>query len=183
MNKTNSFGFSLVEVLIAMGITAVITTVIAQSFFMTSRGSVKTEIKNTLKQSGDFTLQQMEQFLRSTTSITSACTSGGTTATSVSFTNPDGGSTTLGCLYDPTYAITRIASTSGAVTGYLTPTNATLGGTSCADNAMTLRFTCRRSQGIPDGVTVAFSLSQAGLSPEKFEQSKIDYKTTVTVRN
>ena len=171
-------GFSLIEMLVALSILSVVVLVLIQSFVTTTRGSVKTEISSDVKTSGDFALRMMENTIRSTTGIAS-CT--GSSTKTLTFDNPDGTSTTYACSYDAGNAISRIAGTTAGVLGYLTPVSVTLGGNSCA--ASTLAFICTSTPGLPDVVQINFSLSQRGVPPDKFQQAKISFQTTVNVRN
>jgi prepilin-type N-terminal cleavage/methylation domain-containing protein len=175
-------GFSLLELLIAIGITAGITVVIAQSFITTSRGNIKTELRNSIKQSGDFSLQMMERYIRSSDMIVSACD--GTPTKEIQVKNVDNGITTFGCVFDEDNGINRIASTSGSGTvDYITPTSVTLGGASCTAQGMTLVFTCQSTPGLNEEVTVNFRLSQPGTPVSTYEQSSVPFEMTVARRN
>lgn len=175
-------GFSLLEILIAIGITGAITIVIAQSFITTSKGSIKTELINSLKQSGDFSLQIMERAIRSSNTIVSACD--GTPNKEIQVRNVDNGVTTFGCVFDETLGISRIASTSATGTvGFITPSTVTLGGDSCTSQSMTLLFTCTSTPGIPQEITVNFDLSQPGTPVNKYDEASVPFEMTVARRN
>lgn len=182
MEITMQKGFSLLELLIAIGITAGITIVIAQSFITTSRGNIKTDLQNSIKQSGDFSLQMIERYIRSSDMIVSSCD--GTQAKEIQIKNTDNGITTFGCVFDESHNVNRIASVSGGGTvDYITPTTVTLGGDSCTGQGMTLFFTCTSPPGLPEEVTVNFRLSQAGTPVSKFDQASIPFEMTVARRN
>jgi len=178
-------GFTLIEVLISIGILSVISLVLSQSFLSTTRGSMKSEIQSSVKQSGDFAVKTMEQMIRQASSISPAtCTS--LPLKTLELNNPDGGVTTFRCLYVNPPGITRIASVSGLVnpvTYYLTSSDVTLGGTGCNAAAMTLSFTCTAGPGIPDKVLINFTLSQAGTAHSQAEAARTSFQTTVNVRN
>lgn len=176
-------GFSLIEVLIAVTILGGISIVLSQSFFALSRANTKAELIKDMKQSGDFSIRVMEQMIRSNISVTSSCTTAGDTTNSLTITNPDGNQTTFGCVWDATNRVTRLASTSGALTSYLSSTNTTLGGANCTDNAMSLDFTCTSFPSQPSSIKVSFTLSQAGVPADRFERASVSFQTTVNVRN
>lgn len=178
--KTKNLGFSLVELLIAMGITAIISVVVAQGLFSTSRGSVKVEVRNTVKQGGDFTLGVMEKLIREARSIDCAHTT--TYPNQLKLISKDYQETTFACAYNN--EVTRIASisASGAI-NHLSPTNVTLGGTSCSDGAMSLHFTCTTVAGLPNQVGIQFSLSQKGTPANQFEAASVSFSSSVTARN
>src|SRR5574341_1852665 len=136
--KKNGAGFTLLEVLVAIGIMALVGTLIAQVFFTTTRSNTKVEITKDVKQSGDFAVEVMSRIIRNAVSITTVCAESGTTTSTITVTNLDERETTFGCLLDGT--VTRIASTSGTRTDYLTPTNVTLGGANCGTSS--LSFVC-----------------------------------------
>lgn len=174
--------FTLIEILIAVGIMAGISIVLAQSLFTANRTSVKSDVKNTIKQGGDFSLRLMEQFIRSAIDISSeSCT--GVPRQNLVVTNKDQGQTTYDCLYDETNEVTRIASVSatanGSVIEYITPSSMTLGST-CTGKQI---FTCTASPGVPKKVRINFSLAQKGTPAYSFEQGSVAFDSTVTLRN
>lgn len=175
-------GFTLVEVLIAVTIMASLSIVLAQSLFTANRTSVKSDVKNTIKQGGDFSLRLMEQFIRSAVDISSeSCT--GVPRQNLVITNKDQGQTTFECLYDDTNNVTRIASISatanGSVTEYITPSTMTLG-SDCTGKQI---FTCTASPGVPKKARINFSLAQKGTPVYSFEEGSVVFDSTVTLRN
>ncbi len=173
-------GFTLLELLISVTIIAGLSLLIAQSFFTTTRSNTKTEILKDVKQNGDIGLGIMSNMIRASTQVATPCLAGGTTSSSLAIKNPDGGTTTFGCVFDS--GVSRIASSSGAV-DYLTSTNITLGGIACTDGAMSLQFTCTS---LPSGgttVKVNFSLSQKGTPVNLFERGQASFQTTINLRN
>ncbi|MBI2404696.1 prepilin-type N-terminal cleavage/methylation domain-containing protein [Candidatus Gottesmanbacteria bacterium] len=174
-------GFTLLEVLVSVSIIAVLSLLIAQSFFTTSRSNTKTEILKEVKQNGDFSLSRMSTMIRSSYQITSACSAAGMTASSLSIKNSDGGTTTFGCTVNS--GVTRISSASGSVTDYLTSTSVSLGGTGCTDSTMTLQFVCTSLPNGGSSVKISFTLSQKGTPVALFEQAKSSFQTTIGLRN
>lgn len=171
--KQKNKGFSLIEMLIAIAVLGGISVVLSQSFFTITRSSNKAELQKDIKQSGDFALRIMEQMIRSNESIASCTTD------ELQIVNPDGNTTTFGCVDDN--GVARLASQSGVITSYLTSSNLTLG-TTCS--AAQLSFACTNlltSQ--PDTVKITFSLSQKGTPVDKFELATGAFQTTVNARN
>jgi hypothetical protein len=125
----------------------------------------------------------MESMIRETTGITSTCDTAGTTAKSLTLTSNDGGQTTFQCVFDAASGVTRIASSSGALTSYLTSDHVTLGGVNCADAAMSLKFICTSYPGRPSGVQITFQLQQKGAPATQFQKAQTSFQTTVNVRN
>ncbi len=174
-------GFTLLEVLVSVTIIAGLSIVIAQSFFSTTRSSTKTEILKEVKQNGDVALGIIGNRIRASHQITSTCAASGTTSTSLSVKNPDGATTTFGCALDS--GVTRIASSSGGTTDYLTSQTVTLGGAYCTDAAMSLSFTCTKIPGGGNTVKITFTLSQKGTPVALFERAQSSFQTTIDLRN
>ncbi len=174
-----SSGFTLLELVVSIAIVAVISVVLSQVFLVTLRTNSKTEIAKDMKQNGDLALESMVRMIQKAKSVSSTCAASGTVAQSVTIINPDDGQTTYECVLDG--ETTRLASTSAQGTEYLTANNVTMGGTSCAES--TLSLTCFGGAGVPASVTIAFELSQTGLSAQSFEQSSEAFQTTATMRN
>ena len=169
-------GFTLIEILVSVGIIAIVGSVIAQSFFSMVRTNVKTNLLTTVKQNGDFSLNVVSRMIRNATSVTTICSSGGTTTSSLSLLNNDGNSTTFNCQMDGTIA--RIASISATRTEYLTNKNVTLGN-SCTD---TLTFICTVYGDEKKEIQVLFTLSQLGAPEGQFEKASTAFQTTIVTR-
>lgn len=181
-DKTNptNFGFSLIELLVAVAIIAGLGTILVQAFFTTTRSSTKVEKLTGVKQSGEYALAIMERMIRNARLLSALCTSDGTTATpSAAVINPDGYQTTFICALDG--SVTRIASVSSFGTEYLTSGSVTLGGTSCDTDS--LNFYCTSQAQIPKSLKVTFQLSQKGTSPDAFEKASTAFQTSISVRN
>lgn len=175
MNQKYQGGFTLLEILVSIGVIAVIGTLITQIFFSITRSNVKGEILKEVKQSGEFALQIMERVIRNARNITSTCTPIGYASGSISLTNPDGSSTTLSSGLDGT--VMRISSTTGVTTQYLTSNTITLGAVS------TLQFICTSTADTPSSVKISFSLAQKGTPVDQFEKASAQFQTTVNLRN
>ena len=171
-------GFTLLELMIAVAIIAGIGSVIAQAFFLTTKSNTKVEVLKDVKQNGDYAIAVMERMIRNSRSVTSSCA--GTATASLSIKNPDGASTTFGCLVDS--SVTRLASTSGTRTDYLTGTSVSLGGIDCTTAA--LLFTCSSVAAGQASVKISFTLSQKNAQTlDIAEQSQTQFQTSVNLRN
>ena len=184
----NKHGYTLLEILVAIGAVAIVGSLIAQVFFTTTRTNTKSEIQKEVKQNGDYAVEIMERMIRNSLGVTSTCTSGGTTLSTIEIKNSDGQDTQFGCVFDS--GVSRIASTSATTGGsvFLTGTNVTTGGTSCADtsnptNPMTLQFVCTSNVDSPPSVQIQFTLSQAVQSPDQTNTATLKFQTTVSPRN
>lgn len=180
--KTHTSGFTLLEILISVTIAGAVGVLIAQVFFTTARTNTKTELLKDVKQNGEYAMGIMERMIRNSLRVESVCSDTGTTLTSIDIVNPNGDTTTFGCVLDS--GTTRIASTSSsATTEYLTSNDVTIGGLTCADAANSLSFVCTSYPDQQTSVTVNFSLSQIGTPPDQFEQASVLFQTTATPRN
>lgn len=167
-------GFTLMEMLIATSIVAMLSVVVVQLFLTTIRSNTKTELLKETKQSGNFVLSVIERMLRNAISITSVCD--GTPQNSVTIVNPNRESTTFSCVESG--GIVYIASN----TDRMTSSNVSLG--SSCDSLSPKIFTCDVSSlGLPSAVTISFQLKQKTSSGDTFETSASTFQTRVNLRN
>ncbi len=171
-------GFTLVEILVAIGIFALMSGVLSSVFFATLRTNTKTQIQKEVKQNGDFVLDIMTRMIQNSRKVSSACGSLVSSNPSIDIVNPDGGTTTFECRDDG--GILRIASTSAGVSAYLSSPSVTLAGTDCTT---ALAFTCVVAPDGSQSIKIDFTLTQKGSSPKTYEQASNKFGTTVTLRN
>ncbi len=172
-------GFTLIELIISIGIMGIMGGVISQVFFQTTRSNAKTEILKEVKQNGEYAVEVMQRMIHSSIAISSVCLDAGYSGKSFSITNPDLGSTTFEC--DDSSGTPRIASVSALGTEFLTNVSVTLGGTTCATS--TYRVVCTSMGSIPNNIKINFTLSQSSSSPDIVNQSSQSFQTFVAVRN
>ena len=172
----NISGFTLMEVLVSVGIVAILGIVIVQTFFTTVRTSRKTEITRDVKQNGDFALDVMSRMVRSARMVTTVCSTNGTQTPTITIVNPDNYTTTFGCVVDG--AVSRIASTSGLRTEYLTSRNVSLG----VDCTNALTFICTGLASQKTSVQIKFTLGQVGTPVDQFEKGSSNFQTSVVTR-
>ena len=163
MNYKLKFGFTLIEILVAIGILAIIAVVGSNMFLTILKSTTKTKVLTEVKQEGDFALQVMERMIRNAQKITSDCSEG---MTSITIKNPDNEETIFACEAD------KISSNSASLT---------------SDQVVPVacRFDCLIGQEdvMPDQVTIGFSLEQAGTGVRQEEKATVNFETTVTLRN
>ena len=160
-------GFTLVELLVAIGILGVVGGIATIILFTTLRSASKSDIMREVKQNGDYAISVMERMIRNATGVESTCLGSGT---SLTINNPDGRTTTFSL--GGTSNI-QIASVSALGTGFLTNEKVAATG---------LNFTCSRTPGKPDVVSINFTLSQPGTPTRPEERALINFQTTVSLR-
>ncbi|MFZ5845378.1 MAG: PilW family protein [Patescibacteria group bacterium] len=172
-------GFTLLEVLVSIGIIAILGILVTQTFIATTRTNTKAELLKDIKENGDFALGVMVRMIQNAADITSSCATGGTTTDNISILNSDGGTTTFACRLDG--SVMRIASVSAGVPAYLTSSNLTLGSAACDTNA--LSFVCTTLSDNTRSVKINFSLAQKGAPVFQFEKMSVSFQTSAVVRN
>lgn len=175
-------GFTLLEILVAMSVASVVGVLIIQVFFTTTRTNTKTELLKDVKQNGQYAMAIMERMIRNARSVDTVCALSGTTVSSLTITNPDGNTTTFGCILDS--GVTRIASQSGSGnTDYITSSNVTLGGATCADANNSLQFVCTSYPAGHWRIDIAYSLAKSGFQVDRIDQASATFQSSVTTRN
>ncbi|MBI5123614.1 type II secretion system protein [Candidatus Roizmanbacteria bacterium] len=164
-------GFTLVELLVAVGVFVTISNVVIGVLFSTLRASRKSEVLLNLKQNGDTALTQMVANIRYAKSLDDpiSCVTPVTQMSITVTSSSDDGQTTYSCPMDPTFPI---ASNSAA----LIDTSSVL--------VRSCSFTCTQTaDGNPPTITIQFILD-AALSAGFVETTgSIPFQTSVTMRN
>lgn len=177
-------GFTLVEILLSVGILAIVATLLAQVLFTTTHVNTKTEILTGMKEDGNFALGIMERMVRMAVSVETTCAQGEVSANGARITNPDTYVTTLTCRSDGSAA--RIASVSGVpeTIVYLSQANATLsvsGGADCTDSS--LAFSCPPADGgVQSELVVTFILGKPGVAGSAYESGSAAFSGTIRTR-
>lgn len=175
-------GFTLVEILVVVGILGIIVVVASSIFFTTLRSSGKTKVLTTVKQNGDYTLSVMERLIRDSEEVVvnsdgQTCQAG---MNKIKVKRWDGTTVEFACL------------NKGTVDGQVASNSARL--TSSEVKVDTCSFDCGcpvaypdcTSQGAkfyPKTVTIKFTLSQIAATVRPEEQATINFQTTVSTRN
>lgn len=176
-------GFTLIEMLVAVVITAVLMTVAGSSFFSMLRGATKTELIKEVKQNGDYAISIMDIKIRNARDVTSSCTLVGVTGNTLTITNPDNSQSTFACVTNS--GVRRIQETITPVAGapianYITNSSVTIAN-NC--NTPNLSFTCKiGSDGKSKSVNILFSLLQPGVVTA-VDQYTQNFNAQISLRN
>lgn len=167
--KSNS-GFSLIELLVAIVVFGLLGIIASQTLFTLLQGASKTEVVKEVKQNGDYALSVMEIKIRGGT-VASTCN--GTSATSLTITNPDQTTNVFSCFNHE--QVNKIRQNDG---NYLTNTSVSLPSCTTTDIA----FTCTDTNGVKS-ILIKFNLRQAQTNPAAAAASTQTFQTQVTLRN
>jgi prepilin-type N-terminal cleavage/methylation domain-containing protein len=162
-------GFTLVEIVVVMALFAITSVVSTQIFISILRAQLKSEVSKEVKQNGDYAFSAMEQMIRNSTNVLTACTPPAPISTTLQVVNPDGGDTTFDC------SSNQLASSS-ALTGtqYLTSNTVIVSG-------CTFTVVCPAAPA-PKYVLASFNVSKGnGNSP--LDTSVETYQSTISLRN
>jgi len=175
-NQLQNFpGFTLIEILIVVGVLGVIVGAGSTMFFSVLRGSTKTKVLQMVKQNGDYAISVMERMIRNARSI-----SGG--GSSITIVNPDGGTTTFNCCgSNPNFLIASESGTLRCEEARITSSEVKVNNCSNVFEVTPGILGLR-----PAVVKINFDLSraeQAGVTFRPEEQAVVNFQTTVSLRN
>jgi prepilin-type N-terminal cleavage/methylation domain-containing protein len=172
IKRKKNKGFTLVEILVSIGLLAIVATVGSNMFFTTFRSSAKTKALTTVKQNGDYALSIMERTIRGAEEVIEnsdgdICEQ---SMNKVKLKNLDGSEIEFACLDE------------GTATGYIASDSSRLVSTEVKLDACS--FGCS-SEGefYPQAVNIDFTLSQAADEVRLEERASAEFETTVTTRN
>jgi prepilin-type N-terminal cleavage/methylation domain-containing protein len=173
--KYNYHGFTLLEIMIAIGVMGVISVTIAQVFIATTKSNTKTELMKDIKQNGDYALGFITRDLQNAASVSSTCTAypqptALTTMNSLSYVTAEGVSAILSCDLG-SGQLYRITTTSEPLTTANLTIDATCG------------FRCVNYADDPTKVTVQFTLKQRNTSSDVRDAAQATFTSTVSLRN
>jgi prepilin-type N-terminal cleavage/methylation domain-containing protein len=153
-------GYTLVEILVVIGIFAIVAVMGTMMFFYILKGAAKTRALAEVKQNGDYALGAMTRLIRNAKTLESW------NDHRIILTDQNGESITFECVNG------EIASASASLI------SETVEVEDCTD-----MFAVEEGTALtPDKVTISFTLRQAGAGrPE--EKAEVDFKTTVLMRN
>lgn len=164
-------GFTVIEMLVAVGIISIVGTIIISILYISLRGTKKADLVVVAKDNGDLALSQMIRQIRFAKSIDSpaACIPS-TTVSSVTFTSlADNGQTTLSC---PAGGSTTITSNSASL---IDDSNFTV--SNCS-------FTCsQEDMSLPQTITIQFTLTPTLSSSFVETTGSFTFESAVTHRN
>lgn len=164
-------GFTLMEVLVSMGVFAIVSTIIITVLFTTFRTSKKSEVVINLKQNGDAAMSQMVREIMYAESLDDPpiCTTPVVQDTITVTSSSDGGQTTYSC---PTVASPVIASNGASLID------------SSSIEASNCSFTCsQNSYNDPPTITIQYSLINVDNNKLNDNEAMMDFRTSVSMRN
>lgn len=165
-------GFSLIELLVVIGLLSLLMLAISSTMLMSIISSNRIRTSTKVKQAGNYALGQIQAMIRNAKSI-SVCRDD---ISSTTFTNPDGGSTTILSESDGTNY--RIASNSGV---YLTPANLTV--SSFSLNCLPFSTNPLTGETGTTLIKVSFDLKDQLTTSRTTENPLLHFETSVNLRN
>lgn len=163
-------GFTLIEVLVVLGVFVVISTVIVSILFVSLRGSKKSDVLVTTRENGYSALSKMARVIRYAKSIDlpASCVPSSGSVNSITITGSDDNQIVFACP----------ASSSGGISS----NSASLVDTSSV-SVSSCSFTCSQpTSADPPTVMISFTLAaQGGNSAESI--ASVPFETSVTLRN
>lgn len=174
-------GFTLIELVIVMGIFVIIGTIIVSILSSTFQGNTKARISTDITQNGNYVLnllsnlilnsQKFQSITDLSSVVTTTCATTGTTGKSITVTGFDGGNTTLFC--DEAATIPTISSNSASL---LDTSQVKVVPGSCS-------FTCTQADAYSlPRIDITFQLQNAaGTISEK--QATSTFSTSFSLRN
>lgn len=185
-------GFTLLELLVSIGVLGLISAVIAQIIFTTVKMNQKTENIKEMKQTAAGAMETMVRMVQSSQDILTTCD--GSASESLDIINPGGGQTTFTCQKDTAYGtanIYRIASVGADLSlTYLTSGNVglvkTTGYAGCHVSPgvdPSLWFTCTPVSGKTKSVNIYFRIRPKNISTSAWEETENLFQSTVVTRN
>ena len=162
-------GFTLIEIIVVVGILGIVTVMGTNLFFSILRGSTKTKILQLVKQNGDYAISVMGRMIRNARSV-----NGG--GSSITIVNPDGMPTTFSCgdIDIPLDGKSEIASNGARL----------ISNEVKVENCSGIFSVTPGEVGVsPAAVTINFTLSQAGVTTRLEERASVSFQTTISLRN
>ncbi len=158
-------GYTLVELIVAIGLLGILAVSATNLFFSAIRGSSKVDAGTEVKQNGQFALSAMEQLIRNSLTLNSC------TGTNINITSRDGKEIIFACV-DVGAGSGYIASNSAR----LTSENVVVTSCSfaCSEDVTKLRSPL---------VTVTFTIQQKAAGVETYQRAAADFSTSVSLRS
>lgn len=161
-------GWTLIEILVVIGILGVIAIIATNLFFSILRGSTKTRVLTEVKQNGNYAINVMERMIRNAEKDSLRYDAG--EGKWIEIKNPDGGTTLFTC----PDSNNMIASNGASLTSNKVRVEDCTSTFTVAPGVEDVR---------PPAVTIDFTLMQAGTTTRPEEQASVNFKTTVILRN
>jgi len=162
-------GFTLIEIIVVVGILGIIMIMGSNLFFSILRGSTKTKILQLVKQNGDYAISVMGRMIRNARSVSGS-------GSSITIVNPDGMPTTFSCgdIDIPLDGKAEIASNGARL----------ISNEVKVENCSGIFSVTPGEVGVsPAAVTINFNLSQAAVTTRLEERASVNFRTTISLRN
>ena len=127
--KNQKLAFSLIEILIVVGLFAVLATIASQSTLLSLRGARKSDSLADVREDLDYAVASMERSLRSAQSITTPCN--GTAVQTINYVDEYESTGSFSCLDLNNDTIIEVASGSGTPIQYSRLTSSDVRVTNC----------------------------------------------------
>lgn len=182
-NHARRGGFTLIEVLVAVGLLITIAGLSSTLFITVLKNASKTKVDQVVKQEGDYALLVMSRMIRNAREVVEDTTyvcAGSSSQNEIAVKNADEGITVFSCQGD------YLASSSGSLVNGSVVIGATDRLTSSRVQVLDCAsvFTCLSGTEFePDQVAIGFSMTDTLGSARKEEQTSLNFATNVTVRN
>lgn len=163
-------GFTLIEIIVIVGILGFIAVIGSNMFFSILKGSTKTRVLAEVKQNGSYAINVMERLIRNAKSLEN-WDGGGEW---IEIRDPDDYPTIFSCEDSDGDGFYDIASNSASLTSDKVEV---------VDCASVFNVVEGEAGIRPDAVTINFTLKQAGTVARPEEEASVNFKTTVTLRN
>lgn len=181
MKSLRQQGYTLIELLIVMFVMITVGLIITTILVSSLRGSNKTNTVNTIRQNGNYAILQISKMLEfaqtfggvSTdgSNYTTSCSSPGTPYSSIKIKSFDNGQTVFSC----DNSSSKISSISASLNASLINADEV--------NVTSCYFTCSRNISVPPTIGINFTLTQKSASGLFEKQEKINFQTSVIMRN
>jgi len=167
-NSNHENGYSLMEVLMAIGVFSLLAVLVTQTLAITLRSAKKSDSDSRVRTTLDYAITVMERQLRNANSITSTCENGGTTLSQISYIDAYDVPASFSCIDDSGEDEKYVASNSARLT---TP----------GIEILPCSFTCTSNNKTPD--TIDINLTGRELKATGVESSQVTVQSRILLRN
>ena len=176
MIRKNSFGFTLIEMLVSIAIIITTTTVVVAILSSSFRGITKSTISEDVRQNGNNALNRMSRSIQFAESFQGISENGTDYVTRCSLAEGEN------------YNYVRIRTNTQTVTFSCTDSDIMMGSASLLDKSRvsvvesSCAITClQESETVPPVIGISFGLFKAGVTDQK--NSEVFFSTSVKMRN
>lgn len=180
INNLKEKGYTLIELVVVIGLSAILLISAVSLFFTTFIGGGKTASLEYTKQAGGQALAQMTFLIRNSRKIiqNSSGTTCGSPMSTLKVENLDGGTTEFAVVTNGTTS--QIASQSGGLNSFLTPSEVSV--SNFTFTCSPVSYASNTWDGSPPIVGISFTL-QKGAGGLARDLVSIPFSTSITLRN